>query len=90
MIRDGIDPQPVASAIDEALRADGWVPIGDIGSLGVGKYGGRLHALMIDGLTSDGRMVKAIYHAQGDYLDRWSNPQRNTVFDLTHYRPRAT
>lgn len=91
MIRDGVDDPLMTEcralcaacsticrrkAIEMALRKDGWRPISTAEISG--------HA-PIDILNRDGRKVRALYDAHGDYRDRWKTEDGKPL-SPTHWR----
>lgn len=85
MTKDGVNP----SVADDF----GWLPIDQIplalGYWAAGTQTLHVHAeaIMIEGVTTSGEIVIAVYRADGDYVDRWMNPAWTRQYRLTHGRP---
>ena len=73
--------------------ARGWVPV-DQAMLATGRWcpDAPLRAItadpiMVEGVTTSGKIVDAFYFADGLYNDRWCDPSGSIEYRLTHVRP---
>lgn len=84
MIKDGADRV--------APDCHGWVPIKDI-ALATGHWCADADGLdviaepmVIEGVTTFGKIVLARYYADGSYRDTWTSMTGDIVYRLTHAR----
>lgn len=67
----------------------GWVPVEDA-MLATGNWSDHYYVsaepIRVEGLTTHGRMVEAVYFADGQYRDRWCSPDGDVEYRLTHVR----